>query len=48
MLEFLTEYEVEVTAATCTVDAVETVSPVNTHHTYHGGGIYADRHRLNA
>ena len=34
-LEFLSEYEVEVRATLFAVYFVETVSPVDTHHTYH-------------
>ena len=34
-LEFLTEYEVEVRAALLSIYFVETVGPVDTHHTYH-------------
>ena len=35
MLEFLAEYEVEVAATTIAIHFVETVGPVDTHHTNH-------------
>ncbi len=35
MLEFLTEYEVEVAAAAFSIYLVKAVAPVNTHHADH-------------
>ena len=35
-LEFLSQHEVEVAATLLAIDGIETITPVNTHHTNHG------------
>ena len=35
-LEFLSQHEVEIAATLLAEDLVETITPVNTHHTDHG------------